>query len=391
MDPPNETGSALLGLLIVGVLVGACVAWYQAIVRLLRGEPLLEFDARRCVPWGLAHVMGIVIAYVLVSVVAFSAANVLFKLSMKVSLDEMTASQLGGLHAVDSISKVIVTVGAIGLLAGLAAASRIDQGFDLSRFWHDVRLGGTTFLLVTPPMYLLQAILTQFWPSEHPVIKLLKETPDPLLITVGVLSAVLIAPLVEEYFFRVIFQGWLENLPSLGGRRNAANIAIAGYSPQAEAAADRMVVEAEEAPRAPVIYNATLAEDGPATDDRPDSTVEVLADRPSGDNPSSPPPFPAMAGPLSAELVETAELEMGEPEPGIRQRPASWPLLISSFVFAAMHAGHGPDPFPLFLLALALGYLYQRTHRILPSLVLHFLINSTSLIMLAIYLVFGGK
>jgi len=41
--------------------------------------------------------------------------------------------------------------------------------------------------------------------------------------------------------------------------------------------------------------------------------------------------------------------------------PALWPILLSAGLFAALHATHGPDPIPLFLLALGLGYLYQRT------------------------------
>jgi membrane protease YdiL (CAAX protease family) len=44
-----------------------------------------------------------------------------------------------------------------------------------------------------------------------------------------------------------------------------------------------------------------------------------------------------------------------------------------------MHIGTGLDPIPLFVLGLALGYLYQRTHRILPCIVLHALFNGFSL------------
>jgi membrane protease YdiL (CAAX protease family) len=59
------------------------------------------------------------------------------------------------------------------------------------------------------------------------------------------------------------------------------------------------------------------------------------------------------------------------------------PMLVSSTIFALAHYGHGPDPIPLFLLAMILGYLYQRTHRIWPSMVLHFTVNFVSMAMLA--------
>ena len=41
--------------------------------------------------------------------------------------------------------------------------------------------------------------------------------------------------------------------------------------------------------------------------------------------------------------------------------------------------GYAPDPIPLFFLALVLGTLYHRTHRIAPSLVLHMAFNATSI------------
>ena len=47
---------------------------------------------------------------------------------------------------------------------------------------------------------------------------------------------------------------------------------------------------------------------------------------------------------------------------------------------------YAPDPIPLFFLALVLGYLYRRTHRLAPSLVLHMAFNATS-----IALLFAGK
>ena len=60
---------------------------------------------------------------------------------------------------------------------------------------------------------------------------------------------------------------------------------------------------------------------------------------------------------------------------------------MSATLFAALHASHGPDPIPLFMLAVGLGYLYQRTHRILPCVTVHFLLNSVTL---AVFLLQNG-
>jgi membrane protease YdiL (CAAX protease family) len=58
------------------------------------------------------------------------------------------------------------------------------------------------------------------------------------------------------------------------------------------------------------------------------------------------------------------------------------PVGVSSLLFALVHLGHGPDPIPLFVLALILGYLYQQTHRLWPCIVLHMCLNAASLAML---------
>jgi membrane protease YdiL (CAAX protease family) len=65
--------------------------------------------------------------------------------------------------------------------------------------------------------------------------------------------------------------------------------------------------------------------------------------------------------------------------------PHGWlPIGISSLLFALAHFGHGTDPVPLFLLALMLGYTYQRTHHIVPCIVTHMLFNLVSLIALGL-------
>jgi membrane protease YdiL (CAAX protease family) len=89
-------------------------------------------------------------------------------------------------------------------------------------------------------------------------------------------------------------------------------------------------------------------------------------------------------------------VEIAAPQPGdsvVRLRPLSAfsfqraaPILISAAIFASLHLRQGPAPIPLFFLAIGLGYLYQCTHRIWPSLVVHFLLNSATLVMLWIEL-----
>jgi membrane protease YdiL (CAAX protease family) len=55
-------------------------------------------------------------------------------------------------------------------------------------------------------------------------------------------------------------------------------------------------------------------------------------------------------------------------------------ILVASLVFAAIHPW--PDSVPLFFFAIALGWLYWRTHRLLPCIVLHAALNGFSMFML---------
>lgn len=57
-----------------------------------------------------------------------------------------------------------------------------------------------------------------------------------------------------------------------------------------------------------------------------------------------------------------------------------WPILVSSLVFALLHLGQGGAPIPLFFLAVGLGFLYQRTGRLTPCIVVHMLLNGTMLL-----------
>lgn len=66
--------------------------------------------------------------------------------------------------------------------------------------------------------------------------------------------------------------------------------------------------------------------------------------------------------------------------------PPFWPIVISAGLFALLHVTEelSPDPIPLFFFALALGFVYQRTHRLLPCVLMHMLLNAVSLIQLAV-------
>ena len=54
------------------------------------------------------------------------------------------------------------------------------------------------------------------------------------------------------------------------------------------------------------------------------------------------------------------------------------PILLSSLAFSAAHFNHGGGWVAIFVLALGLGVLYHKTHRLLPCILLHMALNATS-------------
>lgn len=57
----------------------------------------------------------------------------------------------------------------------------------------------------------------------------------------------------------------------------------------------------------------------------------------------------------------------------------AWPIYASSGTFALMHFGQGAAPIPLFIFALGLGWLYHRTGRLWPSIIVHVMLNAMAI------------
>lgn len=308
-------------LATTGLAIGPMI-WAQLARRNQQGQPLVDFTPRRNVPWSVAELAAIVAVYFLLSVAAYFLARP--SASADASPEQLITFE--SLLAVSFAS--LLTTGFGIVLVRLSAGATIDDlGLNTVNLLSDLALGAMAFAAILGPLYLMQALLGLLTDERHPIIELLQKQRDPRFFAVAAVSAVLVAPLAEEFFFRVLLQGWLERIW----------------------------------PRRSVIGNPAAAAPLPAA---PMPTVPSTAD----DNPYAAPLTP-LHDPAAATSVDD-------------QRTAWGPIIISSLVFALMHVGHGADPVPLFFLALVLGYLYGRTHRIWPSLALHTLVNGCSLLML---------
>ncbi|MBX7166384.1 MAG: CPBP family intramembrane metalloprotease [Pirellulales bacterium] len=349
--------SYLLAVLFVVLIAASLATVAISFARVLRGQELIAYEPRRGVPWGGAELLLLVLVFFTIQLAAGGAVWLAASLralaqGSEVHLDDEVVipdvDSLAGAALAVALSLVTFLIGVV-LVRAVSRATTTDIGLTLARFPSDLGRGVLGFLAIAAPVYLIQLQLTQFFPSEHPLAKLWLEQQDPanMMLTIAVLfvAAVIVAPLAEEFLFRCLLQGWLENV--------ALRYQLAATTEPAPAAALPTVA----APSEPPAGRASLEH------------------APASENPSESPQSDSLARPGASD-------QMPLPAPRLIGVYAAAPILVSSALFAAAHFSHGPDPVPLFLLAMVLGYLYQRTHRLWPSVIAHACLNATSLLML---------
>ncbi len=204
---------------------------------------------------------------------------------------------------------------------------------------------------------------------EHRVVVLLRE--ERSLATLGwcVAAAVLVAPVVEEVFFRLLLQGWLEVLERRWRREIRFSRGIL-----------RGVL--------PVLYSSLLfallhsRESGPAPSPRTILHMVVCGMIVN---------LAALvfalalvrhhAGATRADLGFAAGKFWEDVRLGlvVALLVVPWIYVVQLVVMEVLPPNVAPDAFTLLPFAAALGTLYYRTHRIVPSIVLHMTLNASSL------------
>ncbi len=329
---------SFLARAIAALAIGLCLAaWSIATGRVASGKPLLSQEPRRPAAWGFLDVF---VAFALLQSAPLAGEFVAWILPQVVDASGSASTAEAAIQLANSLAALVAMAASVLFVILRTGARLRDLGFDLRQALRDVRLGLVALVMIGPIVYGIQALLVYYYKfeSEHPLLENVREHPDAVTIVSVFVAALVVAPLVEEFLFRVLLQGWMERVATL--RSGLMSWIMGEPPPPSSTAADEIAVSPPDASNVPAV-----------------------------DKPKAP----------SVDV---------QPQPSFFAR---WlPIVCSAGVFALLHLGHGPDPIPLFVFALALGYLYQRTGRILPSLTLHFLLNGVSLVMLMIE-VYGPK
>ena len=271
-----------------------------------------------------------------------------------------------------SLASLVACMISIGWVLFRTDADRgSDLGLTLARARSDVRLGLVAFVMLAPVVYVIQFVLVVWFPSRHPLTTMFLQNPSWSVFLLAGFAAVLVAPLVEEFLFRVLLQGWLEKV---GRQLLASSVRSREPIPGDPSPGDSGAPHRASVAGRSGVHGGAL--------ERPSGSASVTG----------------ATGSMAARMEPTPGSSLITAEAGILvsgqarvEPPPRWPLIATSLLFAGLHGTHGPDPIPLFIFAMGLGYLYERTHRILPSLVLHATLNSTSVLVLGIALLTGER
>ena len=324
---PQAPVDEVLAIFQEGMMLLSIVACVH-VLSLRRKGSVVPYEPRRPVPWGP---VGCLLALLLLTALGYQAI-----VGSRHAVDVVESSRKA-MSAFDLIStmvaQLIIVLVFLFVVAMFSNASARDIGVASNnrQRLRDVSIGAAACLAALAPVFFTQLTMMYFFfpdtmKSGQPLIKQLMANPDPTMLVVAAVATVIIAPICEEITFRLLFQGWLERWEDdrLGWRTPAIETPL------------------------------------------PAGESEPLAE--------------------AAKQVELSATPLPEPVPprkGVGGIAYGWfPIFVSAAAFGLAHYGDGPEPVPLFVFGLVLGYVYQRTHRILPGIVAHALFNLFTMIIL---------
>ncbi len=321
-------GSLTLSNLIqLALALGSMAVWAWALSQIAANRPLLPRLPRRNVPWRGLEV-AVVIGLMMLGPTIQLAGN--FFGFETVGEEAKSQSITLDILVISSLLMLVFVALIVIVLRVIRRASWEDMGIGGGRVAGEIGIGAVGFLAALLPVYSILYGIALIYPvdeAQHQILRLLKDNQDAATVAAALFSAVIVAPIVEEFLFRAFFQGWLEARFFQG-------------------------------------------------DDETQPKLTNLVTDNRGDNPYSSPADPLPGGDGLRAIVEKNESTLYHvPNPVL----AIPPILISSTLFAAAHFDNWPAPIPLFALAVILGTIYHRTHRLLPCVVLHMLFNGLSL------------
>jgi membrane protease YdiL (CAAX protease family) len=332
------TGAQGVGL-IAALFVGFLLAFSTGVFRPGRVDGPLRVPIGRPL-WPLAIAIGIGVVVWIGSEVFYGAVKQTIQLQQRAS---GSPTSMPTAAAKPTIVDFAVLSTVPGLLAfawlfyadrQLVRLSQLQLGFTRGRFLDGVAKGLLASVMILPAMFvasiLTEAMYVKFnytHPGEHELLRLMHEAKYPFLRGCLIAGAVITAPFFEEYLFRGFLQTFLrQTIINWWLRLDPARLASpAGL----DAATGTLPVELPPSGAPPIM---------------------LLSYRDAA---------PAVSPPRGKRIWQT------------------WlAILITSALFASVHEAWTAPL--IFLLAIFLGYAYERTGSLWTTITIHLMFNATS-------------
>ena len=347
----NNPIAVVIGLIFVCLLAGSIAVWFWIISRKLRLLPLMPTEARLPARWGIGTLVAAGLVWFLcqIAVARFvspaqnradvpppPAAATAAGTEKEPAEGEVKIEPTPVAPVFSSQTSITVVAWAGLLFLGVLPVSLWltgrhslqDLGLHSRGMFKNLFRGIATCLAIAPLCYGMMFVVSFLWPpNKHPLQEMLQNTLTSDVVFLALLSAVVIAPLTEEIFFRGLMLPWLARLFDPTGQPGSQEPLLSG----------------------------------------PESSVRV-------DSPTE----------LESESLVAESLPLSDPTPlptrATRTLPFAWalPNIVTSIIFAGLHGAQWPAPLPLLVLSLTLGWLAQRTGSLWGPIGLHATFNGIS-------------
>ncbi len=225
------------------------------------------------------------------------------------------------------------------LIRATSGARLRDLGLSFSGWERQAAVGVVATMIAAPAVYAIQFASLRIWKANaHPLEKMLRKEFDSLGVAdLAVISAVILAPIVEEMMFRGLLQRWCIDFWT---RRATARKPVLQPADALVLAADDFAVASEQV-----------------------SWPEVTADTRSASQDLQP---PTRTGAIVG-------------------------ITMASLCFAVVHSPQWPAPIPLFVLALIIGAVYHRTGSLIAAIFMHATFNGFSTLAMFVAILGGHE
>ena len=209
--------------LLYALFAISVIVWIVFFTRMVLYADPIAWSPRRHVPWGIAGAM-----LALLSLWFNSIQTLNNYISPP---EEPPVAPEPGLVTVGQALIFCLVAGLLVLVVAYALHRRDQAGWtdfgmpeSAGQFLADIVRGISLCIAMLIPVYAVQ--MTVIWvlglPSGHPTIESLMEEPSIEKLLGAIILAGIVAPLFEEFTFRVLLQGWLERLAGPASRSAAS-------------------------------------------------------------------------------------------------------------------------------------------------------------------------